>query len=633
MCGISGFVDFNKNSSESILIKMTDTLIHRGPDGSGAELIENDFAQIGFGHRRLSIIDLTETGKQPMRFGHLTITFNGEIYNFNEIKKELSSLGHSFTGNSDTEVILHAFAEWEEKCVQKFIGMFAFVLYNDRDKTITCFRDRAGIKPFYYYFKNGLFLFSSELKSFHFHPGFQKEINLDAVGAFMQYGNVPSQYCIFKNCNKLKPGHFLKFSLAGKQIKEHRYWNVFDYYNLPKTDVSYNEAKEQTEKLLKSAFEYRMVSDVPVGIFLSGGYDSSCVTSILQKDRSEKLKTFTISIPELGFDEAPDARKIANVLGTDHHEMECTQKEALELIDDIPYYYDEPFADSSAIPTTLVCKMAGKAVTVVLSADGGDELFAGYYRYDYMMNVGRKIQKTPSFVRSAVSGIMDMIPPEKIPYLKKTWNFENRYNKLNFLLKNPEDSNFVQSMLKIFPDSNLQNLFLKDVSILETAHKGQKINKASYSSLAYQMAVDYETYLVDDILQKVDRATMTASIEGREPFLDHRLIEWVAQLPDSFKYRNGIKKFMLKDIVHQYLPKELMDKPKRGFGVPIHKWLSGDLKSYVDEYLSEETIVKQDIFSWNYIKKLKTDFYRGKHENDYELWYLLMFQMWFKRWM
>jgi asparagine synthase (glutamine-hydrolysing) len=289
MCGISGFIDFKNQSTQNILHLMTDAMIHRGPDAGGYEFFQNQTHQVGLGHRRLSIIDLTETGKQPMQFQHWWITFNGEVYNYQEIKKELESLGHQFIGNSDTEVMLHAYAEWGIQCVHRFIGMFAFVIYDTQKQEVICVRDRAGVKPFFYYWNEGLFLFASELKAFHKHPQFKKEINIDAVAAFMQYGNVPTPHSIFNHCYKLKPGHVLTFNILpiaiGTTFSISKYWDVYDAYNKPKLVISFNEAKIETEKLLQSAFDYRMVSDVPVGVFLSGGYDSACVTSLLQRNR------------------------------------------------------------------------------------------------------------------------------------------------------------------------------------------------------------------------------------------------------------------------------------------------------------------------------------------------------------
>lgn len=634
MCGITGFIDFARSSSENTLERMTNTLFHRGPDGSGIQLLNEEKAQIGFGHRRLSIIDLSEHGTQPMQFEHLWICFNGEIYNYQEIKDELSSLGHSFVGGSDTEMILHAYAQWGKACIDKFIGMFAIVLYDTKANTIFCVRDRAGVKPFFYYKQGDLFLFASELKAFHEHPKFQKKINLAAVGAFMQYGNVPTPHCIFEDCYKLEPGHSLTLNLENQKVQIERYWNVYDAYNQPKTSISFEEAKTETEKILSSACEYRMVADVPVGVFLSGGYDSACVTSLLQKNRTEKLKTFTIAVPDIGLNEAPYAKDVAKHLGTDHTEIECTQKDATDLIVDLPFYYDEPFADSSAIPTTLVSIMARKHVTVALSADAGDEVFAGYNRYDYLMRYGKKMEQLPGFVRKSMAGMMDLIPSDKIPVLKNKYNFHNRYEKLKGILRNPSSEQIMLSLSQQFTDEQLKNV-LKNANFeaLPTHYRSKELKAAFSTPLAYMMAIDYQTYLLDDILQKVDRATMTASLEGREPFLDHRVIEWAASLPDDFKYHNGEKKYILKEIVHDYIPKELMDRPKMGFAIPIAHWLQNDLRELVEEHLSEKKIVEQGIFNWDFVAKLKADFFGGKKEFDVKLWYLLMFQMWYGKWM
>lgn len=632
MCGITGLIDFKKNSTEETLKAMTNTLIHRGPDGFDTELLKDENAQIGFGHRRLAIIDLSEHGKQPMQFEHLWICFNGEIYNYQEIKSELAELGHTFTGNSDTEMILHAYAQWGKKCLDKFIGMFAIVIYDSLLQDIFCARDRAGVKPFFYYFKDGLFLFASELKAFHEHPRFEKEIDLNAVAAFMQYGNVPTPHCIFKNCSKLEPGHYLSLSLKDQSISIFNYWNVYDAYNRPKTNLSFEDAKLETEKILSSAFEYRMVSDVPVGVFLSGGYDSACVTALLQKNRTEKLKTFTIAVPDIGLNEAPYAKDVAKHLGTDHTEIECTQKDATDLIVNLPYYYDEPFADSSAIPTTLVSIMAKKHVTVALSADAGDEVFAGYNRYDYLMRYGKKMEKMPAFLRNSMATMMDLIPSEKIPVLKNKYNFHNRYEKLKGILRNPSSQQIMLSLSQQYTEEQMKGIMLSEFQTLDTKYMSSELKSEFHSPLAYMMAIDYQTYLVDDILQKVDRATMSASLEGREPFLDHRVIEWAATLPDEYKYHNGEKKYILKEIVHDYLPKEMMDRPKMGFAIPIAHWLQNDLRELVEENLQEKGIKEQGIFNWEFVLKLKMDFYSGKKELDVKLWYLLMFQMWYGKW-
>jgi asparagine synthase (glutamine-hydrolysing) len=637
MCGITGFIDFNKATSAATLLNMTNSLAHRGPDGFSTELISSSSFDVGMGHRRLSIIDLSDHGKQPMKWESLWLCFNGEIYNYKEIKVELSQLGHTFIGDSDSEMILHAFKEWGKECIQRFIGMFAIFIFDEATNAVFCVRDRAGVKPFFYYFKDGLFLFASELKAFHQHSKFEKEIDGNAVAAFMQYGNVPTPHCIFKNAKKINPGHTISLDLNTipaniKQIKQQQYWNVYDAYNQPKSTVSYEEAKVETQAILESAVNYRMVADVPVGVFLSGGFDSTCVTALLQKDRTEKLKTFTIGVPDIGLNEAPYAKDIANHLGTDHTEFECTEQEALGMIHDLPYYFDEPFADSSAIPTTLVSKMARKDVTVALSADGGDEIFAGYNRYDYMMRYGKKLNSIPGFVRKSMVGIMNKIPSDKIPVLKHKYNFHNRYEKMKSVLHNPSDKEIMLSLSQQFTDTQMKDIMKNTFQPLDTMYLSDELKSEYKTPLSYMTAIDYQTYMLDDILQKVDRSTMIHSLEGREPFLDHRIIEYAAQLPDEFKYFNGEKKRILRDITYQYVPKSLLDRPKMGFAIPLATWLSNDLRDLVETHLSQELIERQGIFNWEFIEKIKSSFYNGKKEYDTKLWYILMFQMWFEKW-
>ena len=633
MCGIAGFIDFKKNSSAQILQQCTDALSHRGPDGSGYEFLQTDECQIGLGHRRLSIIDLSTAAGQPMWHKNYCIIFNGEIYNYAEIKVGLEKLGHSFSTHSDTEMILHAWEQWGSAMLQQFIGMFSLVIYDkEKNKLFAC-RDRTGVKPFMYYWKDGLFIFGSELKAIVKHSSFVKEINLDAAACFMQFGYVPTPHCIFNDTHKLKPGHFLELDIKAKSISSHQYWNVYDAYNRPTLNISLPEAIEETEKLLTNAFQYRMVSDVPVGVFLSGGYDSTCVTALLQKNNTEKIKTFTIGVPDAGLNEAPYAKEIAARLGTDHTEYYCTQKEAIEIIPQLSFFYDEPFADSSAIPTSLVSKIARGKVTVALSADGGDEIFAGYNRYDYVMKYGKKLQSVPGFMRKGVAAVMDKIPANSIPVLNKKYLFHSRYEKIKSFLKNPSEQNILMSLSKHIGDEDIARLFKKNINPLSTAFDSKELQPEYFSTLPYIMAIDYQTYLVDDILQKVDRATMSVSLEGREPFLDHRIIEWAAQLPMDYKYNNGNKKFIIKEIVHKYIPQKTMDRPKMGFGIPVADWLTGPLKHFVDHYFDETFIQKQSIFENNEIQRLRNSFYNGKVERAEKIWFILMFQMWYDRWM
>ncbi|HNO98864.1 MAG TPA: asparagine synthase (glutamine-hydrolyzing) [Ferruginibacter sp.] len=633
MCGISGFADFTKQTGNTVLEKMNRIMAHRGPDGEGYAIYQPAGATVGFGHLRLSIIDLSEGGKQPKTFQHLHITFNGEVYNYAEIKNELEQKGHTFDSHSDTEVILHAYAEWGAAALQRFIGMYAFVIFDEKKQKLFACRDRAGVKPFFYYWKNGLFLFGSELKALMQHPGFVKEIDINAAAAFMQYGYIPTPHCIFQHTHKLKPGHYLELDLSNQSVQTTRYWNVYDAYNKPILAISLPEAITETERILSKAFQYRMVSDVPVGVFLSGGYDSACVTALLQKNSTEKIKTFTIGVPDAGLNEAPYAKETADRLGTDHTEYYCTEKEALEIVPTLPFFYDEPFADSSAIPTSLVSRIAREKVTVALSADAGDEIFAGYNRYDYMLKYGKRLKQIPGVMRKSAAAIMDMVPASSIPLLNKRYLFHSRYEKVKTFLKNPSEKNILKNITQHMSEDSIASLFRSPVQVLPSAFDSDELKQENYSMLSYMMSIDYQTYLLDDILQKVDRATMSVSLEGREPFLDQHIIEWAAQLPTHFKYNNGNKKFILKEIVHKYLPQEMMDRPKMGFGIPIAAWLQKDLKPFVDQYLDPLFIERQGIFSNGEVQRIRKAFYNGKTERAEKIWFLLMFQMWYDRWM
>ncbi len=628
MCGICGFIDFRLKSDKKMLNKMVSTLHHRGPNDTGKKIYEKENAVLGFGHTRLSIIDLSSLANQPMHYKNYTIVFNGEIYNFQELKKELKSLGHVFISESDTEVILHSFEEWGVNCVSRFIGMFAFVIFDNLLNEIIIIRDRAGVKPLFYYWHEDLFLFSSELKAFHEHPRFLKKINKNSVHQYMDFGYIPSPYCIFENCKKLNPGHILKFTLDKKEIEITKYWDVKDYYKLPKLKISYEEAKVEVEKLLISACEYRMVSDVPVGVFLSGGFDSAAVTALLQKNKNKKLNTFTIGFKE-GNNEAPFAKDIARYLKTNHTEYYCTKKEAQEIIPNLPFYFDEPFADSSAIPTTLVSKMAKKSVTVALSADAGDELFAGYTIHKTFLKNLMLIEKLPKILYKPISIILEILI-SIIP--QKKYRLKHKLDTVSKVLKS-EKNKFHQILYNSYftiGTSIKEELFKEKLSFPKTIFDSDFTGFEQ--NLSIPLAIDYSSYLQNDILAKVDRATMSVSLEGREPFLDHRIIEYVAQLPIDFKF-GKYQKRILRDIVYKYIPKELMDRPKTGFTVPIYSWLKTDLRYLIDENLNFVSIQDSDIFNFESVEKIKHQFFNDELDDVTIIWKLLQFQMWYKKWM
>lgn len=629
MCGITGFIDFSNNTSPAVLNKMTATLKHRGPDDYGTELYSTENATVGLGQTRLSIIDLSPAGHQPMIYKNLVLVFNGEIYNYREIKEKLKEVGHRFKSTSDTEMILHAFDEWGSQCVEKFIGMFAFVIYDKNKEKLFAFRDRAGVKPFYYYHKNGMFIFGSELKALMKNPFFDKKIDLSALKTYFNLGYIPTPYCIFENTGKLEPGSYLQYDIDKNQLNKFTYWRSLDYYKKPKLNLEYDEAKEELHDLLKSSFNYRMVADVPVGVFLSGGYDSTAVTAILQNSTSSNLKTFTIGFEE-GNNEAPFARKIANHLGTNHHEFTCTTKEAQEIIPSLPYYYDEPFADSSAIPTILVSRFAREYVTVALSADAGDELFAGYKSYPDLNDKLKLLNKIPDFLKnpssSLFSGLSSLVPATQ-PALHHKLDGISRALNSNKLQQAADLFRIANSLPKIYSN----HLFDQNSREYKTDFE---LDTSDFNSeIEIAMAVDYQSYLQNDILTKVDRATMSVSLEGRDPLVDHRLLEFAARLPLKYKYDGKTTKKILKDIVYEYLPKDMMDRPKMGFSLPIYSWLRGELSYLIDEYLSKDELAKSGFFNVPFVAEQVDLFKKNKLHYSPLIWKFLMFQMWYKRWM
>ncbi len=533
MCGVAGLVDFNSKSNIDILKKMTDVLFHRGPDDGGYFFAQS---QVGLGHRRLSILDLSNYGNQPMAFGHLTMVYNGEVYNFKEIRAELEKLGYSFESNSDTEVILKAYHKWGMYAVHRFNGMFAIAIYDSQKQTLNLIRDRAGVKPLYWYQKDGLFLFASELKSFHEHPAFIKELNHDGLALFLQYGYIPQPHTIFNHTYKLKAGHTLTLNINDSTLNIEKYWDVIDCYNQPKLNISEQDALEVTECLLKSACEYRMVSDVPVGMFLSGGYDSSAVTSLLQSQRTEKLKTFSIGFHEEKFNEAHHAKKVAKYLNTDHTEYYCTQSDALKILPKLPEIWEEPFGDPSTIPTVLVSMMARKEVTVALSADGGDEIFGGYDKYTGIHRKMEAFNKIPSFLNSHSKAVLRSKFTQSIAEKAGFFNAKDRLTRFSQMIGENE-----KVMLKlgsqVFTDFDLSLILINQARTVQTGFDTE-INQAWLDNV---LAIDYKTYQLDDILTKVDRATMSVSLEGREPLLDYRIIDFVAKLDPNMKIKNGTK--------------------------------------------------------------------------------------------
>jgi len=576
----------------------------------------------------LSILDLSNHGHQPMAYNHLTVVFNGEVYNFKEIRAELEKHSYTFNSHSDTEVILKAYHKWGIDAVYRFNGMFAIAIFDSQAQTLTLIRDRAGVKPLYWYQKDGLFMFASELKSFHEHPAFIKELNHDGLALFLQYGYIPQPHTIFNHTHKLQAGHSLTFHIKDSTCKLEMYWDVIDCYNQPKLHISEAEAMVETERLLKSACKYRMVADVPVGMFLSGGYDSSAVAALLQSERTKKLKTFSIGFHEEKFNEAHHARKVAEHLGTDHTEYYCTQKDALEILPKIPVIWDEPFGDASAIPTTLVSQLARKDVTVSLSADGGDEIFGGYGKYTGIHKKMQAFGIIPNFFLPLAKAGLNLRMTHFAARKAGMFNADDRLKRFSLMLGQNEKG-LLKTGSQVFTDRDLNELLIKMPNNVKTEFDTE-INQSWLDNI---LAIDYKTYQSDDILTKVDRATMSFSLEGREPLLDYNIIDFVARLEPELKIKNSNKKYLFKKITHKYLPKEIMDRPKMGFGVPIFDWFKDELKDYLMIYLDEQRIKKAGIFKPDIVVDIRDQYFKGKEININKLWYLLIFEMWRERWM
>jgi len=637
MCRITGFWDFNENKNydfSKTLENMRDVLTHGGPDDAGS-YIEKETG-LALGHRRLSILDLSAAGHNPMwdetkQYG---IIFNGEVYNFAGIKKELLAKGHKFNSDTDTEVILKAYIEWGLDSVQKFRGMFAYAIWDRKKEQLILCRDRVGVKPLYWYFKNKLFMFASELKSFHQHPKFEKELNKEALSLFLQYGYIIAPHSIFKDAYKLEPGHFLIIN-KNQEIKKIKYWDVENSYQKGLKErktwlkKSENEIAEELEALLLESFKLRMVSDVPVGMFLSGGVDSSLLTALLQKEYSKPLKTFTIGFKEPEYNEANWARKVSDHLGTDHTELYCSAQDAFEVIPKLPEMYDEPFGDSSAIPTYLVSKLAKTKVKVALSADGGDEQFCGYTGYNLLAKI-QKIKSIPLAKEFIINkGTYNLI--KLVSNFKTKWqNYDDKYAKLKKVLSAKGTLNTADVINKYFFPEELKSLGLTEYATNTSVLSN---DCAQTNDISLAMLMDLKAYLPDDVLVKVDRAGMQVALEGRDPFLDHKIIEYTTQMPYALKIKNNENKYFLKKILGQYLPREYFDRPKKGFGIPMYEWFQQDLKGLYQEYLNENRIKNQGIFKADEIKKLLDKFSNNQGVQANKLWYLFIFAQWHEKWM
>lgn len=610
---------------------MTNSLAHRGPDDSGFFIDRFEQATIGLGFRRLSIIDLSSAGHQPMvnAVNGDIIVFNGEVYNFKELRRELEQKQHQFKSNTDTEVVLKSFQEWGTACVERFNGMFVIVIYSPATGRIHFFRDRAGVKPLYYYWEGGLFLFASELKAFHEHPGFRKKIDFNSLRLYFHHGYVPSPYCIFRNTNKLEAGFRMEFNLRNRKIRKAPYWSLIEVFNRSKLNISFKDASQELERIMVSAYNYRMISDVPVGIFLSGGYDSTSVAALIRKESKTKLKTFTISFSNKQFDEGPYARAVAGHLESDHHDYHCTEEDAMQLVQLLPQVYDEPLADGGAIPNILVSQMASKQVKVVLSADGGDEVFAGYPSHYHARTQYKRYFSLPYPLRKLISRSIGFINHFRGWPIYRT----DRISRMQSLLEARDASTLFDRLNQIFTDYEINQFLRKKTRSLYNNFMNDHLLGPENDDLDRVIAIDFQTFLTDDILPKVDRATSYSSIEGREPLLDHRIIEFASSLPSSYKLKDYKGKLILKDVVHRHVPQAIMDRPKMGFGLPIAQWGQGKLKPLFDECFNEKLLKEQGIFATRNIRELYQNYRSGNLLSFDRMYVIFVFQQWFRRWM
>lgn len=630
MCGIVGFID--KDKSIDIINDMLEIQSYRGPDDRGTFFDKK--SGVHFGHNRLSIQDLTSHGHQPFISDceNYIITFNGEVYNFKSIRKELEALGYKFISNSDTEVILYGYKEWGIDVIEKFIGMFAFAIFDKQKNKFFLVRDRAGVKPLYYYVDENQFMFSSEIKSFHKNPKFKKEQNIEVLPYFFQFGYIPAPYSIFKNCFKLEAGHYLEYNICTSSFNICKYWDVNDFYLQQKISKDENEILKDIESILDDAIALRMISDVPVGVFLSGGYDSSLLASILAKKQGKKINTFTIGFDDEKYNEAKHAKTIAEYLDTNHIEYYMKNSDMLELVEKLPFYYDEPFGDTSALPTIIVSKLARESVTVALSADGGDEAFCGYSKY-FFLNKFKSIFSN-KFKREVFRTGVKLFSPNSIEYINeklpknlKQTNIKNKYVKFQGAI----NSNSLEEMFEnasSYIDKNKIRQFLKIKRDNKLFENWGNIENVSF--LEEMMAIDYKLFMNDNVLTKVDRATMSVSLEGREPLLDHRIIEYMSRVPVNLKYKNNQGKYILRQILYKYLPKEFVDKPKSGFTLPLDDWLRNELKPMIEKYLTKEKL-DENIFNIDEIIDLKNKFYNGEDLSN-QIWLILVYQMWKEKW-
>lgn len=649
MCGITGYWqrhNFNRDKAQVVAARMADRIAHRGPDDSGVWVDEH--AGIVLAHRRLSIVDLSPAGHQPMLSvgGRYVMVFNGEIYNHLEMRRELEAGSRiedlTWRGHSDTETLLAGFEAWGiEATLKKTVGMFAIALWDREEKILTLARDRIGEKPLYYGFQNNTFLFGSELKALKAHPDFLGEIDRDVICLYLRHCYIPAPYSIYQGIKKLLPGTYLQLPLGGeidalRTLTPKAYWSLLEVAEQGIATPfagSDEDAIAALDKQFKQSIGLQMMADVPLGAFLSGGVDSSTVVALMQAQSSQKVKTFSIGFDEHGYDEAVYAKAVARHLGTDHTELYVTSAQAMDVIPKLGNMYDEPFADASQIPTFLVAQMARQHVTVSLSGDAGDELFCGYNRYA-LADTWNRIERIPFGIRKMAGRSLQSVRPstwdglfQQVAKVKSLpSNMGEKMGKLATRLATVNGVNDLHYNLVSEIDHPEQVVlgakepatWLKDVGM-----------KATFTDAKlHMMFMDMMTYLPDDILVKVDRAAMANSLETRVPFLDHRVIELAWSLPMSLKMRDGQTKWLLRQVLYQYIPRQLIERPKAGFSIPLSDWLRGPLKDWAEALLDETRLRREGYFDTQLVRAKWQAYLEGKHNHHTFLWNILMFQEW-----
>jgi len=618
MCGIAGFVG---NGNEDDLRRMIYAIRHRGPDYQGISLVEN----VGFAHARLSIIDLSSNGNQPFfsADNSLAIVFNGEIYNYLLLKNELLQTGkYSFRTNTDTEVLLYLYKEYGEKLFDKINGMYAFAIYDFEKKQLLLAKDRMGKKPLFYSVVNNAIVFASELKAILQHPDIKKELNIDAINEYLTFDYIPTPNTIFKYIYKLEASHYLVFK-NGNIITNEPYWKA----SFHQSDITFPDALSKLDNLMHEATKRRLISDVPLGIFLSGGLDSSTVAYYAQKNSSTQIKTFSIGFSEKSYDESNYAKQVAKHIGTEHYEDFLSAEETLQLIPEIITKLDEPFADPSIIPTYFLSKFTRNYVTVALGGDGSDELLAGYPTFISDKFLGF-MSIIPKPLIKAFSGLTNLLPPSdknlsldfKLTQFFKGFELERRYAHTLWLGSfTPELKQKLFLHNTVISNGNGLNsidYYLRDVN-----------SESAFNNLLYTY---YRTYLLEDILVKVDRASMYTSLEVRAPFLDRDIVDFLNTLPPKYKLKGFTGKYILKELMQGKLPDEIIYRTKKGFGIPVSLWLRNELKGTLEYYLSKERIEKHGIFNYQYIEQLKKEHFSMKRNHRKLLWNLLILEMWFE---